>query len=214
MDYWALGHIHKREIVETIPPIVYPGNIQGRHKKETEVKGCYFVELSEGESRLAFIPTSEIIWESLIIDASSVHTFDDLYRLCREKIDEIRDGRYSYIISMEIKHLRMEDTFLDSDLLEILQQDEIDSDSFVWVTSLKSQENTEWLKENLLKESAFYEELFAVTENYEEIDKAVASLYQHPKAHRFLEELTVNEKQELAKEAEDLLLTMLVKSGR
>lgn len=214
MDYWALGHIHKREILETIPPIVYPGNIQGRHKKEKGAKGCFFVELTEGDARLEFIPTSEVIWEPLIIDASSVNTFDDLYRLCQKKIDEIRDGRYSYIISMEIKHLRMEDSFLESDLLEILQQDEIDSDSFVWVTSIKIQENTDWLKENLLKESAFYEELFAVTKDYEAVDEAVASLYQHPKAHRFLEELTVEEKQELAKEAEDLLLTMLVKGGR
>lgn len=214
MDYWALGHIHKREILETIPPIVYPGNIQGRHKKETGAKGCYFVELTEGDARLEFIPTSEVIWEPLIIDASSVQTFDDLYRLCRKKIDEIRDGRYSYIISIEVVQLQMEDSFLDSDLLEILQQDEIDSDSFVWTTSIKIQENTEWLKENLLKESAFYEELFAVTKEYEAVDEAVSSLYQHPKAHRFIEELTVEEKQELAKEAEDLLLTMLVKGGR
>jgi len=213
MDYWALGHIHKRELLETIPPIVYPGNIQGRHKKETEVKGCYYVELSEGDAYLEFIPTSEVIWDTLKIDASTVKTFDDLYKLCRKEIDERREKSYSFIISIEMEQLRMEESFLDSDLLEILQQDEVDSESFVWVTSIKIQENTEWLKENLLKESAFYEELFAVTQEYEAVNEAVIPLYQHPKAHRFLEELTIDEKQALAKEAEELLLTML-KYGR
>ncbi|MCB5236620.1 MAG: DNA repair exonuclease [Niallia nealsonii] len=214
MDYWALGHIHKREILETIPPIIYPGNIQGRHKKETEVKGCYYVELGEGDTSVEFIPTSEVIWETVKIDASPVKTFDELYRICRNKVDEKREERYSFIISIEIEQLCLEETFLDSDLLEILQQDEVDADSFVWIASIKRQENTAWLKENLLKESAFYEELFAVSKDSELVDEAVAPLYQHPKAHRFLEELSVDEKQELAKEAEELLLTMLMKSGR
>ena len=38
-DYWALGHIHKRKILSESPPIVYPGNIQGRHRNETGDKG-------------------------------------------------------------------------------------------------------------------------------------------------------------------------------
>ncbi|MEK4971343.1 DNA repair exonuclease [Niallia sp. FSL R7-0648] len=213
MDYWALGHIHKREILESVPPIVYPGNIQGRHKKETEVKGCYYVELRDGDASLEFIPTSEVIWETVKIDASFVHTFDDLYKLCRKEMDAVGDRKYSYLISLEIEKLRLQDSFLASDLLEILQQDEVDEDSFVWVNSIKVQENTEWLKENLLRESAFYEELFAVTKDFELVNEAVAPLFQHPKTHRFLEELTAEEKQELAEEAEDLLLTMLVKRG-
>src|SRR5690625_125979 len=28
-DYWALGHIHNRQVLHNSPPIVYPGNIQG-----------------------------------------------------------------------------------------------------------------------------------------------------------------------------------------
>ena len=42
-DYWALGHIHKRQIVHEKPYIVYPGNIQGRQIKETGEKGCSLV---------------------------------------------------------------------------------------------------------------------------------------------------------------------------
>ncbi|MFP3325912.1 DNA repair exonuclease, partial [Planococcus sp. SIMBA_160] len=31
LDYWALGHIHKRALLHEDPFIIYPGNMQGRH---------------------------------------------------------------------------------------------------------------------------------------------------------------------------------------
>ena len=37
-DYWALGHIHKRALLHEDPFIIYPGNVQGRHIKETGEK--------------------------------------------------------------------------------------------------------------------------------------------------------------------------------
>ncbi len=40
-DYWALGHIHKREkLAGPEPWIVYPGNPQGRHIREDGPRGC------------------------------------------------------------------------------------------------------------------------------------------------------------------------------
>lgn len=49
-DYWALGHIHQRR--ELHPPgsqpwIIFPGNIQGRHVRETGPKGCTIVEVQD-----------------------------------------------------------------------------------------------------------------------------------------------------------------------
>ena len=42
--YWALGHVHKREVLdERDGPIVFPGNIQGRHIREAGPKGCMLV---------------------------------------------------------------------------------------------------------------------------------------------------------------------------
>ena len=41
MDYWALGHIHSRQILrDTAPGIVYCGNSQARSFKEEGPKGC------------------------------------------------------------------------------------------------------------------------------------------------------------------------------
>ena len=47
-DYWALGHVHRREVVGRDPWIVFPGNIQGRHIRETGPKGCAVVTVESG----------------------------------------------------------------------------------------------------------------------------------------------------------------------
>lgn len=216
MDYWALGHIHKRAVLHEEPPIIYPGNIQGRHKKETEVKGCYYVELNENTSQLEFIPSSEIVWKTISMDAKNVKTFDELYVLCQKELFQARQDGLSLIVSLELKDLMIEDTFSENELLEILQQaeEEVEADSFVWVREIKIRENVEWLKTNLINESTFYEELFSATESDEQVEKALAPVYQHPQAHRFLQGLSAIEKQELANEAEALLINMLVKKWR
>ncbi|MFH0939258.1 MAG: DNA repair exonuclease [Planctomycetota bacterium] len=47
-DYWALGHVHQRETLAKEPWIVFPGNIQGRHIRETGPKGCDLVTVKDG----------------------------------------------------------------------------------------------------------------------------------------------------------------------
>jgi len=47
-QYWALGHVHRREEVCREPWIVFPGNIQGRHIRETGAKGCTLVTVVDG----------------------------------------------------------------------------------------------------------------------------------------------------------------------
>ncbi len=46
-DYWALGHIHIRRVLSDRPWIVFPGNLQGRHPKETGAKGCSLVTVED-----------------------------------------------------------------------------------------------------------------------------------------------------------------------
>jgi exonuclease SbcD len=48
-DYWALGHVHDFEVLQTKPYIVYPGNLQGRHIRETGEKGAVLVSVLDGE---------------------------------------------------------------------------------------------------------------------------------------------------------------------
>jgi len=60
-DYWALGHVHKREILNETPHVVFLGNLQGRHIRETGAKGATLVSVDDG--RVVGI-------EPLILDAA------------------------------------------------------------------------------------------------------------------------------------------------
>ena len=48
-EYWALGHVHAREVLSTNPWIVFPGNLQGRHINETGPKGASVVTVADGK---------------------------------------------------------------------------------------------------------------------------------------------------------------------
>jgi DNA repair protein SbcD/Mre11 len=48
-DYWALGHVHNREIISREPYIVFPGNIQGRHIRETGAKGAELISVDDAQ---------------------------------------------------------------------------------------------------------------------------------------------------------------------
>jgi DNA repair exonuclease SbcCD nuclease subunit len=48
-QYWALGHVHAREVAAEDPWIVFPGNLQGRHARETGAKGATLVTVEDRE---------------------------------------------------------------------------------------------------------------------------------------------------------------------
>ncbi|WP_119325964.1 metallophosphoesterase [Companilactobacillus musae] len=77
-DYWALGHIHKREILHENPAIVYPGDIQGRNQNETTPKGFYLVSVDHQTTQLKFIKSSIYTWDKVILKVNADETIDSL----------------------------------------------------------------------------------------------------------------------------------------
>lgn len=61
-DYWALGHIHHRQILNEKPPILYAGSLQGRNSKETGTKGFYIVEARNGQLCPEFREIAGLEW--------------------------------------------------------------------------------------------------------------------------------------------------------
>jgi DNA repair exonuclease SbcCD nuclease subunit len=102
-DYWALGHIHKREIVrDRNPMIVFPGNIQGRHIRESGAKGCLLVEVDDNNriARHAFHALDTFRWEISNVDLSESEDMHDALALVGEKLAEVvanSDGRPSAV---------------------------------------------------------------------------------------------------------------------
>lgn len=69
VDYWAIGHVHKRAVLSESPYVVYPGNIQGRKVSESGEKGCYLVTVEDGVvTELRFVATQGIVWRELSAD--------------------------------------------------------------------------------------------------------------------------------------------------
>ncbi len=55
IDYVALGHIHKHQVLGEHPPLVYPGSIERvDFGEQAEDKGCVLVELGRGTTRWHF----------------------------------------------------------------------------------------------------------------------------------------------------------------
>ncbi len=74
-DYWALGHIHKREIFGTNPPACYPGSLQGLTRRETGEKGVVVVEVESGmPPSIDFRSTAPVTREEIHVDVGSAGT--------------------------------------------------------------------------------------------------------------------------------------------
>ncbi len=78
-DYWALGHVHARQVVRERPWIVYPGNTQGRHARETGAKGAMLVRVVDGRiERPEFRALDVARWETIEIDAGGCTDGDEV----------------------------------------------------------------------------------------------------------------------------------------
>lgn len=87
-DYWALGHVHEREVLRAAhPAVAYPGNPQGRHLKEQGPRGVYLVELARGAApRIDFRAVDVARWARIDIAAGPLTSEQQLIDTTIESI--------------------------------------------------------------------------------------------------------------------------------
>ena len=80
LDYWALGHVHTRQVLrQERPTVVYPGNPQGRHPLETGERGIYLAEVDDyGAVSLDFQPVDVVRWETLEVGIAALEAEQEL----------------------------------------------------------------------------------------------------------------------------------------
>lgn len=89
--YWALGHVHQRVVLHRNPWVVYPGNLQGRHARETGPKGCMLIELSgQRVVDATFVPLDVLRWHDLAVEVGTDDTSLDLDAKIRKALTGLR----------------------------------------------------------------------------------------------------------------------------
>ena len=80
-QYWALGHVHEYRAWEGSPVVVFPGNLQGRHIRETGPRGAVMVTVDDsGMITIERVYVDVLRWRLLEVDASSCQTLHEVAR--------------------------------------------------------------------------------------------------------------------------------------
>lgn len=90
-DYWALGHVHEHAILQRTPSwIVFPGNIQGRHIRETGPRGAVLVTADDtGILSVDRLLVDVLRWHRVNVDASSAKTLADVVALTGREFERL-----------------------------------------------------------------------------------------------------------------------------
>lgn len=83
-DYWALGHVHKRQVHSEAPWIVMPGIPQGRDIGEAGPKSATLLTIDEKNIVVSEVPTSVAEFIEVWVGADGIESDDDLRHQIRE----------------------------------------------------------------------------------------------------------------------------------
>lgn len=97
-DYWALGHVHEYQEWQGASRIVFPGNLQGRHIRETGARGAVLVTADEsGIQQVERLFVDVLRWRSLKVDASACGSLQEVVRAIGKELLEIVEASQSAI---------------------------------------------------------------------------------------------------------------------
>lgn len=207
-DYWALGHIHTRQQLHDDPLILYPGNLQGRHRNEQGVKGFADVKLTKQGATYEWIPTSEIVFQRLSISCASIRHANEWLTHCQDALERLTEEVGNCIVELEMINITPEANELfqqasEKEWLEAIREI-IRNDRFVWVERLSFEpvatmtHQTSLLTENVL----------SIIEQWDinEVKQQLKELYQHPRGGKYLSFIDSQQVHDMKAKAKQLLL--------
>jgi len=97
-DYWALGHVHNGQVLHEHPHVVFSGNLQGRHIRETGSKGAHLVTVEDRQiTDLVSLFPEVVRWAHLLVAVDKCNRIADVIDCIRRAIEEAvsagADGR-------------------------------------------------------------------------------------------------------------------------
>ena len=94
-DYWALGHVHKRQVHSEAPWIIMPGIPQGRDIGEAGPKSATLLTIDEMNISVSEVPTSAAQFIEVRVSTDSIESDDELRNRIRAVLLETAEGLVS-----------------------------------------------------------------------------------------------------------------------
>jgi DNA repair exonuclease SbcCD nuclease subunit len=225
-DYWALGHIHKRQVVrQKHPAVIYPGNPQGRDFGEKGAKGCYMVEIDQNKTPvISFVPVQQIRFEELEIDLTGEDTINVLPGKIQESITGLNDYEQntSYIIRISLTgstplHSRFNNPGEMEQVLEFLNEGQLKQTHFTWIDSIEVNTRPVIDIDEIRKSSDFPGEILNAIEQYESDPQKIKDWIESVdkeftgQAKREIEGLSEDDHRQIIEKAKWMLLDKLRK---
>ncbi|MDF1597833.1 MAG: DNA repair exonuclease [Acidimicrobiia bacterium] len=174
LDYWALGHIHKRQILRHGDPwIVYPGNLQGRSPKPSEMgeKGAYVVEVDGTTiAEPEFVALDKIRFREMELDVFGMDLSEVEGELLKMGDQAIADGDgRSLLVRCSLRgsgdiHEDLARMGAVEELLTELREESTGQDPFLWWESLRDRTTTAIDIDAIRERGDFSAELLALAD--------------------------------------------------
>jgi DNA repair protein SbcD/Mre11 len=103
-QYWALGHVHTRQALSEDPPVVFPGNVQGRHIREAGPRGCVLVRVDERHQvTREFMPLDVLRWHVCEVDATGAANGDAVIDRFEQRLRELMAANAGYTLAIRVR---------------------------------------------------------------------------------------------------------------
>jgi DNA repair protein SbcD/Mre11 len=103
-QYWALGHVHAREIVARDPWVVFPGVLQGRHVRETGAKGAMMVTVEDHEVVAVEPRDLDVLrWAVCAVDLTGAAGMDQALERVGEALEREVEGADGRTLAVRIE---------------------------------------------------------------------------------------------------------------
>ncbi len=224
-DYFALGHIHKHQVLRRQnPAVVYPGNPQGRDFGETGSRGCYLVEIHRGAAPdIRFVPTQIIRFEELAINLSVEDTINGLQSKIAKAVDELEHHEAGVNLMLRLLlrgqtplHGQLNSPGEVKQLLEIFNEEQLNQETFTWYDSIRLETSPELNLDQIRQGSDFpaevlqgAEAMMADPQQLEAFFREAHEGFGTPQSRRELAELTTEDRIEMVEKAKWMLLEQL-----
>ena len=195
INYWALGHVHTREVLSTqSPTVVYPGNSQGKHPNETGARGVYLVDVDDGGTvNLDFKAVDTVRWERPVLDIFRMETEQDLRDGLHQSMESAlaeAEGR-SVVLRITLTgrggtHSALRQPNFIQDLIDDLTGEWSRRSPFAWCERIEDETRPSFNRQERIKGFDFLAEVLKTSDRAKDDDdmrarmrKGLSDLYQH-----------------------------------